>query len=335
MAKRYLVCGGCGFIGSNLVRMLLESEPEAEITIYDALTYAGALENLGGLQHNRCMEFVRGDIADPEAMAAVIGKGYDFVVNFAAETHVDRSLYYTQQFVRTNIWGVEVLLSTCREREIPLLQISTDEVYGTAAAGQSFEETAPLNPSSPYAASKAAADLLILAAIKTFGQRAVIVRTTNNYGPRQFPEKLIPYFLNLIREGQSLPVYGDGRQRRCWLYVEDFCEGLLRLVRDFPAGEVFNIGADSDNTNLETIQMLQKITGAESEIKHVTDRPAHDRSYRIDSTKYRRRYGELKQRSLESGLAATVAWYRENPAIFARLRKSDAAGFESRHYQAR
>ncbi|MCC6961638.1 MAG: GDP-mannose 4,6-dehydratase [candidate division Zixibacteria bacterium] len=335
MAKRYLVCGGCGFIGSNFVRLLTESEPEAQITVYDALTYAGALENLGGLQQHRFMEFVRGDIADPEAVAAVIGKGYDLVVNFAAETHVDRSLYYTQQFVRTNIWGVEVLLSACREREIPLLQISTDEVYGAAAEGESFDETAPLNPSSPYAASKAAADLLVLAAIKTFDQRAAIVRTTNNYGPRQFPEKLIPYFLNLIREGQPLPVYGDGQQRRCWLYVEDFCAGLLRLVRDFPAGEVVNIGADADYANLETIQLLQKIAGADSAIKHVADRPAHDRGYRIDSSKFERRYGTLKQRSLESGLAATVAWYRENPAIFARLRKLDAAGFESRHYQAR
>ncbi len=335
MAERILVCGGCGFIGSNFVEHLVRENRNLRITVLDSLTYAGSLDNLSGLIGSGAVQFIQADITDTEAIQAALERGYDVAFNFAAETHVDRSLYYTQQFVKTNIWGVEVLLSACREAKTPLLQISTDEVYGPAAPGLAFDETAPLNASSPYAASKAAADLLIVAAVKTFGQAAAIVRTTNNYGPRQFPEKLIPYFLGLMRSGQPLPVYGDGMQRRCWLHVGDFCQGLSRLVDDFPAGEVINIGADADYTNLEIVEALIDLSGSKATIKHVKDRPAHDRAYRIDSKKFAARYGALKQRSLKEGLRETIDWYHAHPEIFGRLRREDVKGFESRHYQAR
>ncbi len=328
-----LVCGGCGFIGSNFVRLLDQVSPNCRITVADALSYAGHTDNLGELLDNRRVVFYLRNIAEYEGMREVFHNSFDLVINFAAETHVDRSLYNTSSFVRANIVGVDVLLALCREFNVPFLQISTDEVYGAASADDCFTEEAQLKPSSPYAASKAAADLLVQAAIRTFGQDAVIVRTTNNYGPRQFPEKLIPYFVHLLRQGQPLPVYGDGLQRRCWLHVDDFCAALMKLVADFPSGEIVNIGATLEYTNLEIVQALIRLTGSRSTIKHVTDRPAHDRRYWIDSSKFIARYGALSQRELHSGLESTVQWYLDNSRIFERLSADEARSFQQSHYR--
>lgn len=336
MAKSsILVCGGCGFIGSNFVDLLHRQNSRCQIAVADALSYAGHADNLGSLLDDKSVTFYLRDIADYDAMRNLFHAGFDLVVNFAAETHVDRSLYNTAKFVRSNIVGVDVLLALCREFNVPFLQISTDEVYGPAGESDCFNEEAPLKPSSPYAASKAAADLLAQAAIRTFGQEAAIVRTTNNYGPRQFPEKLIPYFIHLLRDNQPLPVYGDGLQRRCWLHVEDFCAGLLKLVEDFPTGEIFNIGASVEYTNLEVVESLIRLSGGQSSINHVTDRPAHDRRYWIDSSKYIARYGKLAQRDLHVGLETTVRWYRDNPGIFERLAVKEVQSFEQSHYRQR
>ncbi len=327
-----LVCGGCGFIGSNFVRALAEQKPHARITVADALSYAGYTDNLGDLLDNRRVVFFLRNIAEYEGLREVFHNSYDLVINFAAETHVDRSLYNTSSFVRANIVGVDVLLALCREFNVPLLQISTDEVYGAAGANDCFTEEAQLRPSSPYAASKAAADMLVQAAIRTFSQDVAIVRTTNNYGPRQFPEKLIPYFIHLLQQGQPLPVYGDGLQKRCWLHVDDFCSALLKLIAAFPSGEIFNIGATTEYTNLEVVDTLIRLTGGRSPINHVDDRPAHDRRYWIDSSKFIAHYGALTQRDLRSGLEATVQWYLDNPRIFERLGGNEARSFEQSHY---
>ncbi len=335
MANRLLICGGCGFIGSNFVRHLLLKYPESEITVVDALTYAGSLDNLGKLYTQDRLRFIEADICDSSALSPLEETRFDLVVNFAAETHVDRSLYYTSSFVRTNILGTDSLLSFCRRSNSPMLQISTDEVYGPAEEGESFTETARPNPSSPYAASKASADLLVLAAVKTFRQPAAIVRTTNNYGPRQFPEKLIPYFIHLARQRKPLPIYGDGKQRRLWFHVDDFCSALLRMLEDFPEGEVYNIGATREPTNLEVVQLLTSLLESESQINHVVDRPAHDRCYRIDSRKYEERYGKIAERNLADGLRETVAWYQSHPEIFSRLRTEDAESFQDKHYHNR
>jgi len=333
MAKRFLICGGCGFIGSNFTKHLWLKYPDSEIIVVDVLTYAGSLDNLGELHADSRLQFLEADICDIGALPTLEDVQFDLVVNFAAETHVDRSLYYTSDFVRTNVLGTDSLLSFCRKTDSPMLQISTDEVYGPTRENETFSEAAPLNPSSPYAASKASADLLVLAAIKTFGQKAAIARTTNNYGPCQFPEKLIPYFMYLARQGKPLPVYGDGKQQRSWLYVDDFCSALLNLVADFPSGEVFNIGASRDHTNLEAISLLIDVLGQHVQIEHVPDRPAHDRRYRIDSRKFEHRYGKIKERDLADGLKQTVAWYQSHPEIFDRLRSKDAVTFHNKHYR--
>lgn len=336
MAKRrFLVCGGCGFIGSNFTRLLCSSYPDSEITVFDLLTYAGSLDNLEELYQDKRIAFVKGDISNPSDLRPAFEAPFDLVVNFAAETHVDRSLYYPAQFVETNILGTEILLTICRETNSPFLQISTDEVYGAAGENDCFVESSPLNPTSPYAASKASADLMILAAIKTFNQKTAIVRTTNNYGPRQFPEKLIPFFIHLLQSGQPLPVYGDGKQYRSWLYVDDFCQALLRLVDDFPAGEIFNIGATTEYANLEVIKHIIDGCGGDGKIHHVTDRPAHDRRYRIDSSKYESRFGTIIQRDISAGLKQTIDWYRAYPEMFSRLQADENVAFREAHYRQR
>jgi len=335
MAKRFLICGGCGFIGSNFAKHLWLKYPDSEITIVDALTYAGSLDNLGELCKDNRVQFLEADICNLGALPKLEDARFDLVVNFAAETHVDRSLYYTSEFVRTNVLGTDSLLSFCRKTDSPMLQISTDEVYGPAHDNEAFVEAAPLNPSSPYAASKASADLLVLAAIKTFGQKAAIARTSNNYGPRQFPEKLIPYFMYLARQGKPLPVYGDGKQQRSWLYVDDFCSALLKVVDDFPKGEILNIGASREYTNLEIVQRMTEFLECETEIEHVADRPAHDRRYRIDSRKFEQRYGKIEERDVVDGLKQTIAWYQSHPEIFDRLRSENARGFHDKHYRNR
>jgi dTDP-glucose 4,6-dehydratase len=332
---RYLVCGGCGFIGSNFARRLHGSQPEASITIFDLLTYAGSLDNLGDLRYAKPVSFIQGDIAGTADLEQLSGQEFDLVINFAAETHVDRSLYFADRFAESNVVGVVKLLRLCRRLGTPFLQVSTDEVYGPALPGQRFDESAPLAPSSPYAASKAAADLMVLSAIKTFRQPAAIVRTCNIYGPRQFPEKLIPLLTHLAASRRPLPIYGDGRQRRCWLYIEDFCRALMKITEDFPTGEILNIGSEQELENLEIAKAVKSALNSASEINFVDDRPAHDRAYRLDSSRYHSRYGEIKRREFRRGLQQTIDWYLANNRIFDRLQESGTAAFLERHYGRR
>jgi dTDP-glucose 4,6-dehydratase len=336
MAKAtFLICGGCGFIGSTFVHLLHKQKRDAELVVFDLLTYAGSKENLGELVKDPRVRFIKGDIADSEDLKQMDSTKFDLVINLAAETHVDRSLYHADRFVRSNVLGVTNLLAFCRDTDSPFLQISTDEVYGPAAENQRFTEDVRLNPSSPYSASKAAADLMVTAAVKTYSQPAAIVRTCNNYGPRQFPEKLIPFFLHLARQNKPLPLYGDGRQRRCWIHVDDFCAALLRLLDDFPAGDTFNIGSETELENQQIADQIIAATESRSEVKSVPDRPAHDSAYRIDSSLFRSRYGWVKQRDFAVGLRETVDWYLENDAIFRRLDSADTRDFLESHYRDR
>lgn len=336
MAKAtYLISGGCGFIGSALVRLLHRQRQDVEIVVFDLLTYAGSMENLGELARDSRVKFIKGDISESDDLKQLADAKYDLVINFAAETHVDRSLYHEGKFVRSNVLGVTNLLALCRDTESPLLQISTDEVYGPAGENQRFTESAPLNPSSPYSASKAAADLMVNAAIKSFSQPAAIVRTCNNYGPRQFPEKLIPFFLHLARQNKPLPLYGDGGQRRCWLHVDDFCAALLHLFDDFPVGETFNIGSQTELENRKVADQIVVATGSQSELKLVPDRPAHDGAYRIDSSRFEERYGRIGERDFASGLKETVDWYLEHDAVFQRLDLDESRAFMETHYRDR
>ncbi len=332
MAKRhFLILGGCGFIGSNFVHLLHERYPDSQITVFDLLTYAGSLDNLADLADSPRLIFLKGDLAEISDLARLTDS-YDFAINFAAETHVDRSLYDPTGFVRSNVLGVVNLLVWCREQDMPLLQISTDEVYGPSARGQAFDEEASLQPTSPYAASKAAADLMVQTAIKTFDQRAAIVRTCNNYGPHQYPEKLIPLCIDHARRGLPLPIYGDGKQRRCWLHVEDFCAALLPLLDNFPQGEIINIGSESEMENLSIVQEIIEHLRSDSEIAFVADRPGHDQAYRINSGKYAKMFGAIESRPLAAGLEQTIDWYLEHPQIFARLDDAETKSFFDQHY---
>lgn len=330
-----LICGGCGFIGSAFVKLLRREWPETAITIFDLLTYAGSLGNLEEAASDSAVRFVMGDISVAESLKQVTDHRYALVVNFAAETHVDRSLYHTGIFARANVLGVVNLLAMCREIDSPYLQISTDEVYGPAEEDQRFAESDRLNPTSPYAASKAAADLMVISAIKTFSQSAAIIRTCNNFGPRQFPEKLIPFFIHNARENRALPLYGDGLQRRCWLHVDDFSEALLRVLKEFPAGEILNIGSDFEIENNAVAREIVASLSSRSEIKPVPDRPAHDRAYRIDSSRFESRYGPVRQRDFRASLRETINWYVEHEDVFSRLGQTETSDFLHTHYRDR
>jgi dTDP-glucose 4,6-dehydratase len=333
--RHYLICGGCGFIGSNFVYHLHDSNPDVRITIFDLLTYAGSLDNIGELQEDELVDFVLGDIASIDDLKELVDNRYTLLINFAAETHVDRSLYSSEQFVRSNVLGVSNLLTLCRDLDLPLLHISTDEVYGPAADGVSFDETAPVNPTSPYAASKAAADLMVTAAVRTFKQPVTVVRTCNNYGPRQYPEKLIPFFIHLGLDNKPLPLYGEGRQRRCWLHVADFCDALGRVVSDFRAAEIFNLGSRFEIENRQVARALVDLLASSSKIKSVAERPAHDPAYRLDSGKFESIYGSIPCRDFSEGLKETVVWYRSHSDFFKRLESRETRDFLKTHYDNR
>ena len=287
--KRILVTGCCGFIGANFVRYMLDTDPAIEITNLDALTYAGNLDNLLGINAGERYQFVQGDIADRTLVTSLVATGrYNAVVNFAAESHVDRSINDATPFLRTNILGTQCLLDAARAASIPrYVQVSTDEVYGTLEPDDPpFAETTPLAPNSPYAASKAAADLLVRAAYHTFGLNTVITRCSNNYGPYQFPEKLIPLFITNVMADIEVPVYGDGRQVRDWIYVLDHCRGIDAALRRGKAGEVYNFGGKSERYNIDVTRAILKSCGKpESLIRYVTDRLGHDRRYAINCKK--------------------------------------------------
>jgi dTDP-glucose 4,6-dehydratase len=312
--KKLFVTGGAGFIGSTFVRRALEEWPACTITNFDLLTYAGSLDNLIGLDQER-HRFIRGDVADRRAVLAALEPGTDAIINFAAESHVDRSIASADLFLSTNVLGTQVLLDAARERQVGrFLQISTDEVMGSLPEDEIafFTETSPFAPNSPYAASKAAAEHLVRAAHQTFGLDTLITRCGNNYGPRQFPEKLIPLTITRALADQLVPVYGDGRNVRDWIHVDDHCRALLRVLVKGTAGATYNIGARNPRRNIDVVEAILKLLGKPSSlIRHVEDRPGHDRRYAIDPSKIEKELGWRPRVQWESGLAATVLWYNQ------------------------
>jgi dTDP-glucose 4,6-dehydratase len=322
--RRILVTGGCGFIGAHFVRHLLEIDPAIEITNLDALTYAGNPDNLAELAAHPRYRFVRGDIAEGPLVTKLVTEGrFDAIVNFAAESHVDRSIGDASPFLHTNVLGTQCLLDAARAAAVPrYVQVSTDEVYGTLGPEEPpFCETNPLAPNSPYAASKAAADLLVRAAHHTFGLDTVITRCSNNYGPYQFPEKLIPLFITNALANIPVPVYGDGRQVRDWIHVHDHCRGIAAALWRGRAGEVYNFGGRSERYNIDVTRAILALCGrSEGLIRHVTDRLGHDRRYAVDCRKAEIELGWHPTVSFEQGLAATVAWYRSHAGWVERVR---------------
>jgi len=333
---KVLVTGGAGFIGSNFVRYMLSEYRDVEVVNLDLLTYAGNLENLSGLESDRRYTFRRGDIALAEDVEAVLdGSGFDAVVNFAAESHVDRSLHLgTDVFIATNVCGVQVLLDACRTHGVRrFLQVSTDEVYGSLGESGSFSESSPIQPNNPYAATKAGADLMVRAAWKSHGLDAVITRCSNNFGPYQFPEKLMPLMIANALEGENLPVYGDGMYVRDWIYVLDHCSAVDTVLRKAKAGSVYNIGSGHDVPNIEVVKLILKFLGKpESLIRHVEDRPGHDRRYAMDADKLRRELGWQPEHSFEGAMEATVKWYVENRAWWERIRSGEYLKYYERLY---
>jgi dTDP-glucose 4,6-dehydratase len=321
---KLLVTGAAGFIGSAYVRLV---SAEHEVRVLDKLTYAGRRENLP-----EDTDLVVGAIEDPSAVRQAM-EGCDAVVNFAAESHVDRSIDDQDAFARTHVIGTGVLLDTARELGIGrYLQVSTDEVYGSIESG-SFTESSPLDPSSPYSATKAAGDLLVSAHFHTYGLEAVICRGSNNYGPRQYPEKLIPLMVLNAVHGDSLPVYGDGRQVRNWLYVEDFCRGIHTVLEKGRPGEAYNVGGPDECENIEVVKRVIELTGAdESLIEHITDRPGHDRRYSLGSDKIREQLGWEAQVRFAEGLERTVKWYRENEGWWGSIRSGEYREYYEKQY---
>ena len=334
---KVLVTGGAGFIGSNFVRHLLRSQSDVSVINFDKLTYAANLENLAGIPESARYEFVQGDIADPEAVQKVFAESLDAVINFAAETHVDRSIEDASPFLHTNIFGTQCLLEAARRSHLSrFIQISTDEVYGSAPSGESFNEQATLDPRSPYAASKASADHFVTAYANTYGVAAVILRCTNNYGPFQFPEKLIPLIIANARENKIIPLYGDGLQQRDWLFVEDYCRAIeLTLIKAIP-GSVYNVSAGSPQENLHIVRTILRLLGKpESLIQYVQDRPGHDRRYALDSSKLQNELGWKPQVGFEEGIQKTIDWYLTNSAWLDRARSGEYRKYYDRHYTRR
>lgn len=326
---RLLVSGGAGFIGSNYVRFRLARYPGETVVVLDKLTYAGRRENLDGLPAER-VELIEGDIADRETVAGA-SEDCDAVVNFAAESHVDRSIHSPGEFISTDVFGAFVLVEAARMAGIRHLQISTDEVYGSIEQG-SFAEESPLEPSSPYSASKAGGDLIVQAYQRTYGTDTVICRSSNNYGPYQHPEKLIPLCILNALAGDPLPVYGDGGQVRNWLWVEDNCAAIDAVLERGRPGEVYNVGGPDELPNIEVVRMIVDLCGRDpSLIEHVPDRPGHDRRYSLDSAKARE-LGWEPQVSFAEGLRRTVEWYRENAWWWEPIRSGEYRDYYERQY---
>jgi dTDP-glucose 4,6-dehydratase len=331
---RVLVTGGCGFIGSNFIHYLLEVDPTVSILNYDCLTYAGNLANLADRADHPRYRFIQGDIADTDNVRKVVSGGVSAILNFAAESHVDRSIHDAAPFVRTNIVGTQVLLDAAREfRVTRYLQVSTDEVYGSLGPTGYFTEDTPLAPNSPYAASKAAADLLVRSYAHTFGLPALVTRCSNNYGPYQFPEKLIPLFITNLLHDEPVPVYGDGLNVRDWIHVRDHCAALERVWRLGQVGEVYNIGGRCERTNLElSHQLLEIMEKPRTLLRYVKDRPGHDRRYAIDCSKIERTLGWRAVIPFEQGLRDTVQWYREHLDWVANIRTGEYLKYYQRQY---
>jgi dTDP-glucose 4,6-dehydratase len=328
---RLLVCGGAGFIGSTFARQRVREHGD-EVTVLDKLTYAGREENLHDLVDEPGFRFVRGAIEDPEAVAGAIeASGAQAIVNFAAETHVDRSIAEPDAFVSTHALGTYVLLEAARAHLLRYLQVSTDEVYGSIEEG-TFTEHSPLAPSSPYSATKAGADLLVQSYFHTYGLPALICRGSNNYGPYQYPEKLIPLMILNALHGDSLPVYGDGMQVRNWIHSTDFAAAIGHVLEHGLAGEVYNAGGPDEVVNIEVVRRIVSLTGAaESQIEHVTDRPGHDRRYSLSSQKVRA-LGWSPRVRFEQGLEQTVAWYRDSSWWWEPIRSGEYRAYYERQY---
>ena len=321
-----LVCGGAGFIGSHFVKRLLAADED--VVVLDKLTYAGSPENVP-----EGVELVEGDIADPASLDRV--GAFDAIVNFAAETHVDRSILDPHDFVGTDVHGALVLARAATERGVRLVQVSTDEVYGDVEPGWSSREDDPLRPSSPYSASKAGGDLQVLSAVRTYGLDACITRGSNTYGPNQYPEKLVPLFTTNALDGQPLPLYGDGRQVRDWLHVDDHCAAIELVLREGDPGAVYNVGAGDERENREIAERILDLTGADrSLLRHVDDRPGHDRRYSLETTKLRS-LGWAPRRAFEDGLADTVSWYAGNRAWWERLKSGEYREYYEQQYASR
>lgn len=336
-----VVTGGAGFIGSNFVYYQLQNHPEDRIICYDALTYAGNMETLEAAMKNPNFEFVRGDIADRAQVDALFQNRHpDVVVNFAAESHVDRSILDPGLFLRTNILGTGVMMDACRRYGIRRYhQVSTDEVYGDLPLDRPdlfFTETTPLHTSSPYSASKASADLLVLAYHRTYGLPVSISRCSNNYGPYHFPEKLIPLIITRALDNKPVPVYGKGQNVRDWLYVEDHCHAIDLIIRRGREGEIYNIGGHNERTNLQVVKtVLKELNRPESLIQFVTDRPGHDRRYAIDPSKIHSELGWLPETPFDEGIRRTVRWYLDNKPWWQHIISGDYQNYYKKMYEGR
>jgi dTDP-glucose 4,6-dehydratase len=335
---KILVTGGAGFIGSSFVRYVLRVRKDVHLVNYDALTYAGNLKNVAEVADDPRYAFVRGDIADVSQVNSVFeNHQFDAVVNFAAETHVDRSIFDSAPFVRTNVEGTRCLLEACRKYRVSkYVQISTDEVYGSLGPTGSFCETTPIDPSSPYSASKAAADLLVLSYYRTYDLPVVITRCSNNYGPYQFPEKLIPVLITNAMEDRPLPIYGDGLNVREWIFADEHSRAVLMALERGTPGQVYNIGSGHEKTNLDVVRSVLQVLGKpESLIQFVKDRPGHDRRYSIDCSKIQREWAWSSEIDFSAGLAATVAWYRDNQDWVRDIRDASYLSYYDQMYTRR
>lgn len=330
------VTGGAGFIGSNFIRYALSLGQAYRVVNFDKLTYAGNLTNLEEVAEHPHYRLIKGDICDPVAVSGAM-RGSDVVVHFAAESHVDRSIYEPSKAIETNVTGTFVLLQVARELKIHrFVHISTDEVYGDLPAGVTSDESHPIRPSSPYSASKASSDLLVLSFVRTYGFPAVITRSSNNYGPFQFPEKFLPLLITNALDDRPIPVYGDGRQQRDWLHVEDNCRGILAVLERGRLGEVYNLGGGNILENLEMTRSLLQIIGKpESLIQFVADRPGHDRRYALDCSKITSEVGWKPAVKLDEGLKQTIDWYRNNAHWVAAVRRGEYRNYYQKYYENR
>jgi dTDP-glucose 4,6-dehydratase len=334
---KILVTGGAGFIGSNFIRYFLSAHPESAVVNFDKLTYAGNLDNLSDLQSHSGYKFVLGDVCDAGAVRDALEERVDAVVHFAAESHVDRSIADAREFIRTNVQGTWTLLEAARRAKLSrFVHVSTDEVYGSLARGVTADEHAPLQPNSPYAASKAASDLLVRSFWQTYRFPALLTRSSNNYGPFQFPEKFLPLMITNALEGKPLPVYGDGLNERDWIFVEDHCRALDRVLEAGRPGEIYNIGYGQGVTNLSVVHRLLQILRKPGDlIEFVEDRPGHDRRYALDSSKIRAELGWKPAVTFEEGLLRTVEWYRLHPEWVRKTKSGEYRDYYRKFYENR
>ncbi|AYB41928.1 dTDP-glucose 4,6-dehydratase [Paenibacillus lautus] len=334
---RLLVTGGAGFIGSNFILYMMQQHPDYKITNMDALTYAGNLENLESVEKEANYTFIQTDIADKQAVDQIFQQGIDVVVNFAAESHVDRSILEPEVFVNTNVLGTQVLLDASKKYGVTkFVQVSTDEVYGSLGETGLFSESTPLAPNSPYSASKAGGDLLVRAYHETFGLPVNITRCSNNYGPYQFPEKLIPLMISRVLNDEPLPVYGDGMNIRDWLYVEDHCSAIDLVIHQGRVGDVYNIGGNNERTNIHIVKtILEELGKPETLIQFVEDRPGHDRRYGIDPTKIMKELGWKPKHNFESGIKETITWYLSNEEWWTRIQSGEYREYLTKQYGSR